>query len=167
VNTRRNVAIDIVKGAIAGAAATWVMGRATTWLYQREREQAKERENEARGGGTAYENAAERLAGALHVSLAQAQRARAGTAIHWATGIASGVAYQLLRRRWAGARTANGLPFGTAVFLVLDEAMNPLLGLTPGPRAFPWQAHARGFAGHLVFGATTEMVLGGLDRVAA
>jgi hypothetical protein len=48
----------------------------------------------------------------------------------------------------------------------IDELMNPPLGLTPGPQAFPWQAHARGFSGHLAFGLTSELVLEGLDRVA-
>ncbi|MCA1673436.1 MAG: DUF1440 domain-containing protein, partial [Actinobacteria bacterium] len=59
-----------------------------------------------------------------------------------------------------------GLAFGTGFSLLVDELMNPLLGLTPGPRAFPWQAHARGLGGHLAFGATTELVLEGFDRVA-
>lgn len=44
--------------------------------------------------------------------------------------------------------------------------MNPLLGFTPGPRAFPWQAHARGLGGHLAFGLTSDLILDGLDRVA-
>lgn len=50
--------------------------------------------------------------------------------------------------------------------LLTDLLLNPVLRLTPGPRAFPWQAHARGLGGHLVFGAATELVLEGLDRVA-
>ena len=40
------------------------------------------------------------------------------------------------------------------------------LGLTPGPRAFPWQAHARGLAGHLVLGLATEGVLQAADLAA-
>jgi hypothetical protein len=43
--------------------------------------------------------------------------------------------------------------------------MNPVLGLTPGPTAFPCQTHARGLSGHLVFGLV-EVMLEGLDRVA-
>ena len=49
---------------------------------------------------------------------------------------------------------------------VIDELMNPVLGFAPGPQVFPWQAHARGLGGHLVFGLTSELVLEGLDRVA-
>jgi hypothetical protein len=48
--------------------------------------------------------------------------------------------------------------------MMVDELLNPVLGLTPGPLAFPWQTHARGLGGHLAFGLTTELVLEGLDR---
>ena len=42
----------------------------------------------------------------------------------------------------------------------------PALGLTPGPNAFPWQAHAPGLVGHLTFGTVTDGTLRLLDRVA-
>lgn len=49
---------DILKGAIAGAAATWLMNQVTSWMYEHEPPQAQDRENRARGGLTAYERAA-------------------------------------------------------------------------------------------------------------
>lgn len=154
---------DLVKGAIAGAVATWVMNQATTGLYERESEEARQQENAARGGGTAYESAASKAAGVLRIQLADDQRRRAGAGIHWVTGMGAGAVYAVLRRRWPAAAAGKGLPFGTGFFLAVDELMNPLLGLTPGPLAFPWQTHARGLGGHLVFGATTELVLEALD----
>lgn len=160
------VASDIVKGAVAGAAATWLMGQATGWMYEREDTEARRREEEARGDRTAYETAAEKAAGMTGVELSKEQRSQAGLAIHWATGIGAGIVYALLRHRAPAVTAANGLAFGTGFYLVVDEVLNPLLGLTPGPQAFPWQAHARGLGGHLAFGATTELVLEGLDRVA-
>jgi uncharacterized membrane protein YagU involved in acid resistance len=162
----RGIAEDLLKGAIAGAVATWVMGQATTWMYDRESDATKQRENEARGGRTAYESAAEQAASAAGVTLSDEQRNQAGTAIHWATGIGAGALYAVLRKQWPPAAAAKGLPFGAGFFLVLDELLNPLFGFTPGPQAFPWQTHARGLGGHLVFGATTELVLEGLDRAA-
>jgi uncharacterized membrane protein YagU involved in acid resistance len=71
--------------------------------------------------------------------------------------------YGLLRRRFPAAATLRGLTFGTGLFLLVDEVMNPVLGLTPGPAAFPWQAHVRGFGGHLAFGAVSDAMLQGLD----
>jgi uncharacterized membrane protein YagU involved in acid resistance len=163
---RRTIATDLIKGAIAGAVATMLMDRVTTLLYELESGEAKDRENQARQGKTAYGAAAEKAAALVNVELSEEQRSNAGTAMHWATGIAAGALYGVLRKRWPAVARARGLPFGTGFFLLVDELMNPVLGFTPGPRAFPWQAHARGFGGHLAFGLTSEMVLEGLDRVA-
>ena len=92
--------------------------------------------------------------------------AQAGQALHWATGIGAGALYGVARKRWPAVAGAAGLPFGAAFYLVVDEVMNPALGFTPGPTAFPWQTHARGLGGHLVFGLALEVLLGGIDRSA-
>ena len=157
---------DLLKGALAGVAATWLMDQATTWMYSAEGEHVRRRENEARGDKTAYESAAEKMAGAVGRDLTADQRSQAGTAIHWGTGIAAAAAYAALRHRVPGVSAARGAVFGVAFFLLLDELMNPALGLTPGPQAFPWQTHARGLGGHAVLGLATELILEGLDRVA-
>jgi hypothetical protein len=166
MQTNHHIGADFLKGAVAGAVATWCMNQSTTWMYALEDQAAKDRENEARGGHTAYETAAEKMADAAGTALSETQRRRTGTAIHWATGIAAGALYGVLRRRWPAVASGRGLPFGTGFFLLVDELFNPMLGFTPGPGAFPWQAHARGLGGHLAFGLTTELVLEGLDRVA-
>lgn len=155
----KDTAGDLMKGALAGAAATWVMGRTTTWLYERESDQVRAREDQARRSQSAPVNAVESTARAIGVELSDDAKNRAGAALHWATGIAAGMSYSALRRHRPGIRTGFGLPYGLGMYLMLDELMNPLLGLTPGPAAFPWQAHARGLAGHLVFGAVNDATL--------
>lgn len=160
------LAADLVKGAIAGAVATWVMGQATTYLYENEPRQAREAEDEARGGKTAYGVAAERAAGLAGRKLTEDQRKQAGAAIHWALGAGAGAVYGALRHRVPGADAGGGLLFGTAFWAVVDEGANTALGLTPGPTAFPWQTHARGLAGHLVFGVAADAALRVLDGVA-
>lgn len=64
------------------------------------------------------------------------------------------------------AGVAGGLGFGAAFWALMDEGAVYALGLTPGPWNFPWQAHARGLAGHLVFGAVTDSTLSVLQKVA-
>jgi hypothetical protein len=155
---------DVVSGALAGAAATWLMNQATTWMYAMEGEAARERENAARGGSTAYANAASTLAETVDVTLSEESRQQGGSLLHWLTGTGAGVAYAVARRRWPLVARAAGLPFGAGFFLAIDEGVNTALGFTPGPRASPWQTHARGLVGHLVFGFTVEVVLRGLDR---
>ena len=41
---------DLIKGAIAGAVATWVMGKVTNTMYQREDRGARRQEDDARRG---------------------------------------------------------------------------------------------------------------------
>lgn len=162
----RTVSIGtLLKGAAAGAIATWAMGKATTWMYEWESRDARDREESARGGESAYARAAERIAESAGVELEQSQASRGGVAIHWATGIGAGVAYAAARQRWPAVASANGLPFGIGFFLLVDEGMNTAFGLTPPPGAFPWQAHARGVGGHIVYGMLTDLVLRRLDRL--
>lgn len=162
----RRALAGAIDGAIAGALATWVMGKATTALYERESASARTREDSARGGLTAYEAAAARLAGLRGATLSAEQRSVYGERIHWALGIGAGILYALLRDRIPGRALARGLAFGVAFWLVVDEGATPALGLTPGPTAFPWQTHARGLVGHLVFGTIADATLALLGATA-
>lgn len=160
-----HVARELIKGVIAGAVATWAMGKVTTYLYERENTEARHREDSARHGKTAYGVAAEKMAHAVGVSL-DGKEGAAASAVHWGLGLATAAAFAVLRARYAQAGRAAGLAFGSAFWLLMDEGAVYALGLTPGPTAFPWQTHARGLAGHLVYGAVSNAALDVLDRVA-
>ena len=156
---------DLIKGAIAGAVATWVMGKVTNTMYQREDRGARRQEDDAREGKTSY-GVAEKAGELLGKPSSKEQNEQVGAAIHWALGIGAGAVYAVLRRRFNAVGRVAGLGFGTAFWAVVDEGLVPALGLTPGPRAFPWQTHARGLAGHLTFGTVTDGALRVLDAVA-
>jgi hypothetical protein len=166
MRTHDGIGRDLVKGAIAGAVATFVMGRVTGYMYEHEDRDARREEDEVRGGRTSYEIAAEKAASAAGASLDRRQRQQVGSAMHWALGIGAGAAYAVLRRRFQRLGSVAGTAFGTGFWTFMDEGLVPALGLTPGPRAFPWQAHARGLVGHLTFGTVTDGTLRLLDRVA-
>lgn len=156
---------DLVKGALAGAAATWLMGLTTSYLYEREGREAREREDDARGGKTAFGVAAEKGAALVGRDLSEEERQQYGAAVHWALGAGAGAVYAAARGRIPGARAGGGLLFGTAFWALVDEGANVAFGLTPGPTAFPWETHARGLAGHLVFGVAAEATLRVLDEI--
>jgi hypothetical protein len=166
LHTRDGVGRDLVKGAVAGAVATFVMGKITGYMYEHEDRDARSREDEVREGRSAYEAAAEKAASAAGTSLDRRRRQQMGSAVHWALGIGAGATYAVLRRRFRAFGSAAGTAFGTGFWAFLDEGLVPALGLTPGPQAFPWQTHARGLVGHLTFGTVTEGTLRLLDRVA-
>ena len=162
---RHSIGEDLVKGAVAGAVATYVMGRITTFMYDRENRRARKQEDDARGGGTSYAAAAEKGAELVGRRLTPKEREQAGSTVHWALGIGAGAAYAVARRRLAFLGSTVGTAFGTGFWAFVDEGVVPALGLTPGPLAFPWQTHARGFVGHLTFGTVTDGTLRILDRV--
>ena len=147
---------SLLADMIDGAIATWAMGKVTTALYEHEDKAAREREDEARDGKTAYGVAAEKAAALSGRELSGDERKQYGNAIHWALGAGAGALYGALRPRSERASLAGGLLFGAAFWLLVDETVTPALGLTKGPGAFPWQTHARGLAGHLVFGTVAN-----------
>lgn len=151
---------DLVKGAIAGAVGTWAMDRVTTYLYAHQDPSASQRETDARvDGKSAYAMAAEKTTEAIGADLSDEQQTRAATGIHWTTGLLFGAAHSALRNRVPGIGAGHGIVHGLIFYVLLDEVMNPMLGLTAGPTAFPWQTHARGLAGHVVLGGVTDTVL--------
>lgn len=162
----RSVAADVAIGAAAGLAATWIMGLATSYLYEHEDPGARKKEDAARGGKTAYAVAAQKTASLVHHQLSADQEKTYGSAIHWALGIGVGALYGAVRNRVPQVSAGQGTAFGAAFWLLIDEAANASLKLTPGPTAFPWQAHARGLAGHLVFGVVAETIFDLADQAA-
>lgn len=157
---------DVALGAAAGLAGTWVMNQLTTYLYDREDPQAREREDAARHGRTAYGIAVEKAASAVGAGpLPKEKQQKFGQALHWALGAGGGALYGALRGRVPAVDTGQGLAYGTAFWGVVDEGANTALGLTPPPAAFPWQAHARGLAGHLAYAVVIDSILDAADRI--
>lgn len=159
-----SIGADLAKGAVAGAVATAVMSAVSSTLYQRESPSARRREVRARGGKTAAAAAAAKGAALAGTPLPPAKREQAGQAVQWALGIGAGATYAVLRRRVGGLIPGAGLAFGSGFWLLLDEVVVPVLGITPGPTGLPWQTHARGLAGGLSFGAVADATLKVLDR---
>jgi hypothetical protein len=158
------VAAHALQGIAAGVAATWLMDRVTTYLYEHESRGARRKEDRARNGRTAYEAAADQFAVRLGKPLNRRDRRRYGNALHWATGAAAGAVYATMGTNGRPS-LASGVRFGTAFWLFMDETVTPAIGLTPGPRAFPWQAHARGMAGHAAWGLGAAATLKALRRL--
>lgn len=158
---------EILKGAVAGAVAWWAMDQVLSFCYDREGSAVQSREAKARGGVPALEVMAESAAGLAAIKLSEEERQRGGTTLQWTVGIGTGMLYGAIRHRLPGSGIRRGLLYGAAVSLLFDEGVVPLLGFAPGPRAFPWQTHARGFVGHLVYGAVIDSAMSGLDGIGA
>jgi uncharacterized membrane protein YagU involved in acid resistance len=53
-------------------------------------------------------------------------------------------------------RSAYGIVYGTAVWIVADEMVMPLLGLSRRPQQLPVDVHAYALAGHWVYGVALD-----------
>lgn len=164
--TDARLATEMVKGALAGAGAVWLMDQVGSFLYRREDPQTIRQEADARVEDLDVAHvAANKMARAVGTELSSKQPHPAGIAVHYALGIIPGALYGPLRHRVTGLRVGRGLVYGFGLFLVNDELLNPLLGLASGPTAYPWQAHTRGLVSHLVLGVATDVGIDALDRI--
>ena len=89
--------------------------------------------------------------------LKESEKRPAGAVVHYAFGSATGGLYGAAAEVAPEVTTGLGLPFGVAFWMVADEAVVPLLGLSKGPTEYPVSTHVYALASHLVYGLTTEV----------
>ncbi|WP_258805783.1 DUF1440 domain-containing protein [Pseudarthrobacter sp. NS4] len=184
-----SVALDMLLGAVAGAAGVWAMDRVGWFLYNHEDPDAVVRELQARKGGTDVEYTdaekealdrqrqaqpagkdvahvgVEKLAALSGINVHTGQPNPSGVALHYALGILPGALHAVVRRKVPVMQAGGGALYGFGLFVINDEVVAPALGLASGPTEYPWQAHARGAVTHVVLGVVTESLLRLFDRV--
>ena len=157
--------LDALRGALAGAAATWLMDLVTTGLYEAQPSEVTKREQAAQPNGkSSVANLIDKVEVQAGITLPPAHRPLVEQFIHYALGIVPGAMYGVLRRWLPFARLGRGLAYGLALFVVNDEWLNTQLGLAGPVDAYPPETHLRGLAGHAVLGVSTEtgiQLLGG------
>lgn len=169
--------LDMVLGAAAGAVGVWAMDQVGWFMLRSENTPTLTRDLRARDGdadgnvGTAaqirgVQAGTRATAGALRkatqvsgVSPTDQQPGPGATVFHYALGMLPGALYGAVRRIRPSVCTGSGALYGVALFVVMDETAAPLTGIASAPGRYPWQAHARGLAAHVVLGVTTEILL--------
>ncbi len=154
-----------LRGAIAGAAATWFMDLITTAMYEVQAPEVTEREQAAQPNGkSSVGNLVDRIEAETGPVVPAERRPQVEYAIHYALGVLPGAVYGVLRRYLPFVRLGRGLVYGIVLFVANDEYMNTKLGLSGPMAAYPPETHVRGLAGHAVLGVATEtgiQLLGG------
>jgi uncharacterized protein DUF1440 len=177
-NHRPDVLKGLAAGAIGGLVASWVMEEfQAAWMKvsRRMQQNGSDRtssandEKQSQSGEEEQEPATVKAAEMVSENifghhLAKDEKKLAGDAVHYTTGGASGAVYGVAAELIPEVTAGAGLPFGTAVWLVVDETAVPLLGLSKAPTAYPVSTHVYALASHFVYGLTTEVVRRGLRR---
>jgi hypothetical protein len=148
---------DAIRGAIAGAAATWLMDLVTTGMLEAQPREVTARERAAQPNGmSSVGNLVDRVEAATGFHVPTGRRRPVENVIHYGLGIVPGALYGVVRRFLPFARVGRGLAYGLALFAVNDEYANTKLGLAAPPKAYPPETHMRGLTGHAVLGLATE-----------
>lgn len=148
---------DALRGAVAGAAAVWLMDLVTTAMLDRQSSDVTRREEAAQPGGKpAVDNLVARLEAEYDVTLADDQRDALIQLIHYGLGVFPGAVYGALRGRIPFVDFGNGVLYGIALFAINDEYLNWRLGLSGEFGAYPMETHWRGLIGHIVLGMATD-----------
>jgi uncharacterized membrane protein YagU involved in acid resistance len=156
---------DLMIGAAAGVAAVWLMDRVDNFNFRHEAAAARQRTRAVRPDGLSPAQVmVEQIAGLAGRSPSRERIDRIGQGAHYAIGAAPAMLYSLLGARHPMITRGRGAVFGLAMFALQDELMNPLMGWSAKPTAYPWQAHARGLVGHLVYGLAVDAAVRAMKR---
>lgn len=150
-----------LRGFAAGAIGVTAMDYLVTWpMYKIEDSKAYEKEKELQPEGKwAGHVGVKKLSNALGADLSEDKIFYAGKINHYMIGMAPAALYALYYNQVPILKSSKGLLFGLGLFILMDEIVTPALGLSGPTTKYPWQAHARGLLGHLMFGVATHFAL--------
>ncbi len=180
VKDKRDILKGLAAGTIGGLVASWVMdefqdvwSKASEVIQRPQGNGSNESSSPTQGvspkDGEVHEPATIKAAEAIsaHIlghQLEADEKKIAGNVVHYAVGSTSGAIYGAAAELAPEVTAGAGIPFGSAVWLVVDEGAVPLLGLSKGPTEYPLSTHIYALASHVVFGLTTEVVRRALRR---
>ncbi len=153
----RTLTREIMLGLGAAYVATKLMDRVTTAYQERQSGASKQREKELQDQPS-YARAAEKLADVTGREIDRDRAEQLGLRLHVGLGLSGGVIAGLFAARGMNPLVA-GLLTGLAIWVVVDEGANYVLGLTPPATAYPRETHIRGLVGHLAYGGTLGALL--------
>ena|SRR5436190_22438 len=165
-NHQPSIVKGLAAGAIGGLVASWVMERFQyAWMAVASNKDQTREPAETSNEEPATVKAAEMVSRKFfRHELAKSEKKIAGDAVHYATGGTSAAAYGVAAEFVPEVTAGAGIPFGTAVWLVIDEGAVPLMHLSKGPAEYPLSTHLYALASHFVYGVTTEVVRRTLRR---
>lgn len=149
--TSGGIGRDIIAGAVAGAAAVWLIDKMQLNLTH-----AAVTRDQPQGVDPAHAVAA-KAAEKTGADLGPQHDNPLGHTVHYGVGAGLGALYGLLRGMAPAVSTGRGALYGLTAFLLADEIGTPALGLAKSPLHYPARDHARGALAHTLFGVFTDL----------
>ncbi|MFW6097761.1 MAG: hypothetical protein ACOC9Z_06780 [Chloroflexota bacterium] len=86
--------------------------------------------------------------------------------VHWLIGMSGSAVYGAMRTKAPVVDVEGSLGLATGLWLFGDELTGPLLGLSPGPTAYPPQMHLHTWGAHVAYGVASALATQLLYRLA-
>lgn len=150
---------NLLFGALAGAAATYVMTQfqsRTSPLVQRldkKTEGSSSNRNDSNEEPATTRVAEKIYSNVRHSELPEDQKETAGSIVHYAFGTVTGLGFGALSGLLPNAPIARGLLYGGLVWLFADEIGTVIAKVAPPPWKVSKTMHGYALASHLVYGA--------------
>src|SRR5262245_37296581 len=157
VDVARGAVVGLVGGLLAAGAMSLAHRALASLSPEPKRSSAAQPEDPT----VKVASAAMRLAG---YRLADDQKERAGSIVHYAFGGVVGALYGAAADIVPRISAAFGLPFGMAVWLGAPVLAVPTFGPAEPPTRQPVGKEAEEFGLHILYGSTTELVRRSLRR---
>lgn len=161
---RTNLLMNLGIGMLAGLFATKVTDRAQRALWKAT--PASEKDEEPNVESSSAQSAASLLCRHFGIEPTERELRILKNAVHYGLGAGWGSLYGLMRRYSGMTPIGAGFATGASLSLIIDEALNPALGITPPSRAYPVSSHVRGFMTHLVYGFSIALAAEAFHRTA-
>ncbi len=157
---------ELAAGLLGGLAGSWTMNASQSLMSEirkRSKSQDLKHDSSQQQQYSSEEPATVRAACAasehlFHHELRDDQKGFAGNVAHYTMGVASGAVYGTVAEALPAATLGRGLVFGTALWLIADEAIVPAFCFSKAPIEYPASTHAYAWASHLIFGVTADAV---------
>jgi putative membrane protein len=162
-----NLLRGVFAGVVGGLVASWVMNQyfvAVANATEAMKEQPQQQNQEE--GEDSTQLVADAIASrVIGRHLDKEEKEKAGPIVHYAFGALMGGVYGGIAECSSSVRAGFGALFGSVLFVGADEIAVPALGFGKPPTQQPVSNQLSHWAGHVVYGATTELVRFGVRQI--
>lgn len=166
-----SISRNLLFGAVAGAAATYVMtqfqNKASPLVQKLEKRSPSESSSESHSEPATTRIAEKVYSSIRHSELSENQKERAGSLAHYTFGIVMGSGFGALSGWLPKTPFGRGILYGSLVWLFADEIGTAAAKLAPPPWKVSKSLHAYALVSHLVYGAALSGIYTAEERMAS